>query len=231
MAHAVSVRGNLNVCQYRVQLCLRLSRKSLAIKVRGSTWSRPTITSPWNTCECIHTHYLIIPCVNYLTNTEQWNHQDTFMKSSVKVGTSLVKQLHVGWSVDIGTVCRLYFDIEFNLDVNPHTPPIPVLDTFIDVCWSKLLTLGVQCYLLHSMCATNWMWASNWGVIVVMLLIWTQVARKSFHAIWSSTYLMLYSLTTFKLVCMVSQTPSCDHQRVSCMQVTGFIIFVISSGV
>ena len=32
-----------------------------------------------------------------------------------------------------GVVCRLYFDIEFKLNVNPDVPPIPTLETFIKV--------------------------------------------------------------------------------------------------
>lgn len=83
----------------------------------------------------VYTH-LTTPCTSHLTNTEQWNSQDTFMKSSAKVGPPLIKQLHVMpkvWFIAIEAVCRLYFDIEFNVDVNPHTPPIPVLNTFIEV--------------------------------------------------------------------------------------------------
>lgn len=50
------------------------------------------------------------------------------------------------WSIAVGAVCRLYFDIEFNLGVNPHTPPISVLNTFIEVCRSKLLNRLLQAF-------------------------------------------------------------------------------------
>ena len=32
-----------------------------------------------------------------------------------------------------GAVCRLYFDIEYNLEMNPSTVSISVLETFIEV--------------------------------------------------------------------------------------------------
>ena len=34
----------------------------------------------------------------------------------------------------LGAVCRLYFDIEFNLDMNPDILGITILETFIEVC-------------------------------------------------------------------------------------------------
>lgn len=53
----------------------------------------------------------------------------------------------------LGAVCRLYFDIEFNLDVNPHTPPIPVLNTFIEVNVNSIDITGALCHpILQYVC-------------------------------------------------------------------------------
>jgi hypothetical protein len=45
-----------------------------------------------------------------------------------------------------GAVCRLYFDIEFNLDVNPDIPSITVLETFIEyVCYQLSVSFKLSC--------------------------------------------------------------------------------------
>ena len=42
-------------------------------------------------------------------------------------------EFQVTLSLSVGTVCRLYFDIEYKLELNPGVPAIPTLETFIEV--------------------------------------------------------------------------------------------------
>ena len=61
------------------------------------------------------------------------------MKSSLKVtgsSTVAVKMdciMYVRVYAAVGAVCHLYFDIEFNIAVNPDTVGVAVLETFVEV--------------------------------------------------------------------------------------------------
>lgn len=134
-----------DVCQCRVWRCLHSSLRSLAIRVRGSTWSRPITTSPIDICEDTPTMYfsadlyvynfsLYVTQSHETTKTLLWSHHwrcyyTVFLEQQCALPHHL-------WCYNplLGAVCHLYFDIEFNLDVNAGTPPLPVLETFIEVC-------------------------------------------------------------------------------------------------